>query len=731
MPQTATASSSRRQPWLRAGALALTVVILGLPINDLWRYGLLVLATLAIFSGHVSARPRAWYSALAVAALAVAVEFLFPAPRIDEGHNVFLVGAEGSALEKGLPADAFRQMQAEFDAAYPLDRRCNPDRPGCWRRARSFPREVKGCARSGGGPDGPYAFSADGIFDRGTLSRRVTGIDFSDPVWLRLGFVNDARYDWCEGDISRTKPRPWWNLFHRWQVTIPYFVAYRFPSAFAGGRLCWTGRVLWEEDGGRFAALVHDALSCRAIGVEDIGRTVFGVSIGAPLSMRLEPPLAARLRLALERGAEAVGVAGALLLLLRGQRAVLAPALVLVGLSLIVVVLHDASFVGGVRPLDGGDDGVFYEAVGRWITEHILAGDFRTALEGAESTFFFGAPGLRYFRSLEHFIFGDTFLGYLSLVLVQPFVIFLIYSRFFQRMTAFWLTVIFVIVPVGAIFGTTYFQYVKWASRGFADPGAAIVFLAATAMLIGRSPDLRTSGYSRILAGGLLFAVAVWLRSNISPAVAIILLALGGRAILARDLRRFAVLCCGFLPVVGMALHNWYFGNTFTLFSANASYGPVWQTQPGTYLAAFTDLVRFDFASSNVARVFNQLLEWLAGPSEMRVMAPLHAAAVAVVLRVASSGRLFDSRIRLLACAALPLLVLGMFIRGFGRYHNLTWFLVGLVCAVWIRDEGLSLAERWFPQLAHRLRHNPATKRFATTLAQWSASLGLTGRPVF
>src|SRR5207245_8403318 len=91
-------------------------------------------------------------------------------PRIEEGHNVFIVERPGGALEAGLPRESFRLMAAQFDARYPKERRCDPALFGCW--------------RGQGFPDRPFAFSADGIFDRPAYSRRVIGIDFADPVWL-------------------------------------------------------------------------------------------------------------------------------------------------------------------------------------------------------------------------------------------------------------------------------------------------------------------------------------------------------------------------------------------------------------------------------------------------------------------------------------------------------------------------------------------------------------------
>ena len=86
------------QPWLKLAALILVVAALGLPINDLFRYALLVIATVLVVAGVVSARVAPWLGALAAVALCVLGQILFAAPRIAEGHNVFLVDAAGGEL---------------------------------------------------------------------------------------------------------------------------------------------------------------------------------------------------------------------------------------------------------------------------------------------------------------------------------------------------------------------------------------------------------------------------------------------------------------------------------------------------------------------------------------------------------------------------------------------------------------------------------------------------------
>ena len=62
-------------------------------------------------------------------------------------------------------------------ARFPPHVRCEPKTPWCWQNSER-PKRV-------------YAFSFDGIYDKPAYSRRVTGIDFSDAEWQRLGFVNE------------------------------------------------------------------------------------------------------------------------------------------------------------------------------------------------------------------------------------------------------------------------------------------------------------------------------------------------------------------------------------------------------------------------------------------------------------------------------------------------------------------------------------------------------------
>lgn len=720
-------SDTKRQPWLKLAALLLVVAALGLPINDLFRYALLVVATVLIVVGGVTVRRERWLGVVAAVALCVLGQFWLAAPRIEEGHNVFIVDGPGGALEAGLPSQAFRLMAAEFGAKYPPERRCDPRADGCW--------------RGQGFPDRPFAFSADGIYQQPAHSRRVSGIDFSDPVWLRLGFINELRYNWNStvSDLDRaSRDRRTFALLHRWRLAMPWFVMYRFPADFVGSDLCWRGEVLWEGMAEHFEPISHASMQCRTLAPDDVGRRIFGVAIKQDLAMRLRPGVKTRLHQLVEPALALIGSAAVIALLVFGslntgslktatlriwRRAALPFSLIAVTLA--VAFLNDASFIGGVRPFDSGDDGLVYDGYARTMLRHLLAGDIAGALEGGEKVFYF-TPGMRYLLAVEHLIFGETYFGSLSLVLLLPFLVFALFRRFLPARWALASVVIFAAIPVGVLFGSSLVQYLKWAARGFADPAAYAFFIAGLVLLVGRKESGPGSSARIALAAGLMFALALFMRPNIAPATGILLAGAGLAALWQRQYRRVAGLCIGFLPVLGMALHNWVYGGVLALFTSTATHPGTMVAPPSAYLAALLELAHFQVGGDQIARVMRQLGGWLAGPSESALMAPLHAAAIVVLVRVALWGKgddKVDPWLRLTAWATLVQQGVGIFYATAGRYYYLTWLLTLLVVMVWFHSEGIEILRRRFPAFTARVAEHPASIALARRLDRMSGML--------
>jgi hypothetical protein len=618
---------------------------------------------------------------------------------------VFLPGPSDGALQRGLPLDVYRHMANAFDAQYPPAVRCLPSLIGCWQN--TYPERV-------------FAFSADGIFHASDLSRAAAAVDFSDPVWLRLGFINELRYNWYASapDVHRgDRDRRFWMGLRRWHLAMPWFEMIRLPAAFVGGELCWRGELMWEGADEHFAALPED--NCRAIAPGDAGRRVFGIAIKPDtLAMHLTPPWRVRL---LQFVTAAIALAAAfglivVLVRLKARRTIL-PFLV-IGLAMLVIIINDASFLGGVRPFDRGDDGLFYDGVGRVILQKFLAGDIYGALEGGEKVFYYGGPGLRYFRALEHVVFGESYLGYLSLVLLLPFLTYALARRFLPERWALAFVLIFTAIPVGELFGSTFIDYAKWAARGFADPAAYILFIAGLLPLIGTTRAGPSEDFAPAFFGALLFALAVFMKPIVVPAAAVMLAGAGLAALALRQWRRLAGLCIGFVPVLSMALHNWVYGHVFVPLSANAAHPDVLVMPPSAYWAALREVFTLHFSGGYLARAFMQIPHWLSGPAQSYATVPLNAAGVAVLIYVVVRGRGFDPWLRLIGAAALVQHAVALFYVATPRYHFLTWLLTMLVVVAWLHDFGIGRLQRNHPNICRRIAAAPFLLRLAAGLAR-------------
>ncbi len=693
---TEASAAETRKFWPRLAALVLALLAVGLPVNHLYGYALLVIAAVFIFSGRLTISLRSWTIAAGAVAVAALLPLLIAPAPIAQGVNAFLPGKPGNVLEKGLPPEVYQFMRAEFDAQYPPAQRCKQGVGGCW-VGQGFPKRL-------------YAFSADGVFEHASASRNVWGIDFSDATRLRLGFINDKQYNWTGAapDLRRgDRDKRFWAGLWRWQVAMPWFVMHRFPADYAGASLCWRGAMLWPQGGGHYLPLRHETFACRALTPADVGQQIFGVSIKPnSLAMTLNPPAGVEARLLLLELATLIAVGLLLILLVRAKPRNLLRAFVLIALSLVVIAVIDASFIGGWRPMDGGDDGLFYTGTGRLILQHLLHGDIAAALTGGENVYYYGGPGLRYWRALEMIVFGDTDLGYLSLVLALPLILLGLYKRFLTDTFAWRLALIFVAVPIGEIFGTTLLDYAKWAARGFADPAAHILLIWGVFVLV----PPRAGAQDRVGAAfgaAFLMALAVFTKPIVAPIAGVMLAGAGLAALYQGQWRRIAGLCIGFLPVLAMPLHNWVFGHRLVLLSSNAGLPGLLVMPPSAWLAALAELARLDFAGAHLHRALAQIGAFLSGPGDQLAFVPFNAAAVAIVVYVTLRGRDFDPWLRLIGAALLAEYAVDFVYLATPRYFYEMWLLTAVVAAAFI--------ERRLPAWTHAHgwpRANHALERF-------------------
>lgn len=128
---------------------------------------------------------------------------------------------------------------------------------------------------------------------------------------------------------------------------------------------------------------------------DDAGRRVVGIAFRpGSLAMQLKPSWRVRLSQLASSAIVLAGVRGLLIALVCVEARRMVLPFIVIGLAMLVIAADDASFLGGQRPFDGGDDGIHYDGLSRIIVEKFQADDFYGALEGSEKIFYYGGPGL-------------------------------------------------------------------------------------------------------------------------------------------------------------------------------------------------------------------------------------------------------------------------------------------------------------------------------------------------
>ena len=605
---------------MKLAALALVIAALGLPLNDLPRFALLVVAAVLVFTGTGVDEPSCDGSARWRWRLyACSRRSRCRSPRIEEGHNVFLVDRPGGALEAGLPP-----------AGLPPDAR-RIRRPLSAGAAAAIPRSTAAGAAQGF-PDRAFAFSADGMFDRPAFSRRVSGIDFADPVWLRLGFINENRYNWNSlvSDVERaSRDRRVSALLHHWRLEMPWFVMYRFPADFVGSALCWRGEVLWEGAAGEFATIRHADMACRTL-TRGRYRTAH---------LRRRDPQRSTARHAARSDRQSARVADAgdgAAADRRGGGAAAAGELAAAPYAAAVHVHRASRSRRGVlqrSELHRRRAAVRFRRrrprlrrlCARRCCNICWRATSTARCAGEESVFYF-TPGMRYLRAFEHVIFGESYLGYLALMMFLPMLVFALFRRFLPLRWALALALTFTAIPIGVLFGSSLVLYVKWAARGFGDPAAYVCFLAGLLLLVARRPQ--AADRARAIASRRPAAPACCLRWRCScgPISRLRRHPAGGRrpcGALADAVPPRSPACAS----ASCRCSGWRCttGSMAVCSCCSRTSATVAQSMPpSAYVAAFAELLRLDFTGEHVTQALHQLGAGSPVRRNFVVMAPLH-----------------------------------------------------------------------------------------------------------
>jgi hypothetical protein len=266
----------------RLAVFGMVLLVLGVPITDLWRFLFLVAAVVAICFGNIRHWGPRWLIALTIAIGGAAAAWLIQGPQIQEGNNVYIpVGESLKVFEAELPQQAQAAMKSVFEHAYFTNTDGLPGSADWW--------QYPAFATPGYFTKHAFAPSADALWEQPKYSRIVDMIDFRNQDQARIRAINRSRYNFYHR--HRSQPHDFDTAARIDRSAMPYFVMAEINSELSGGKACWRGDVLWEDDDGKFSLAGRDAWGCQSLGERDIGKRVFALAIKAS-RIRCLPKLA-------------------------------------------------------------------------------------------------------------------------------------------------------------------------------------------------------------------------------------------------------------------------------------------------------------------------------------------------------------------------------------------------------------------------------------------------------
>lgn len=585
----------------------LALFLLGLPVLELWKMILLLVGWIALVCSDLRLERRRIYAAIAVVIFVVLVKSLLPVAAIEEGNNIFLYNGVEDTVHKGLPPEILKEWRQAFESHYPAGQ--FPDEP--WRKITTATL---------------YASSSDALWRPARYSRKVDTISFKNLSEFRGGFANDTAYNFVGGDPV--------SIARNFQAQLPFFVMYEFSKQSAGSTLYWHGIVHWQKADGSFEKIVHGDDAGRLITADDVGKRVYALNLPAVIAggykewvqmrkaghaltmseltmrLKLSPKLmASRAAINVLSFLGVVALIG-LMTRIKWRSYLTAMAYVAISLLIVVVYIHfsDGKFLGSqYPPHGGGDDGLSHESLGRDMARRLMTGDWYEALRGGQ-TVYWDTPGMRHARAVEKIIFGDTDLGYMALIILLPWFVYLFIHHLAGFKWAILGSSFFLVSPLGSL---SFLQYIQNAKLGYAEAMAFGFFILGFYLFMRSMPRW---GGSRdevfAFAGGMSLAGSMFLRPNFAIAVVLLGLLYIIMSWRARSYRTMIAAVAGLAFALWMPLHNYLYGKKFVLISL-AGQTISMPLSPLTYLQAGQELLAGNWTGEHITNVLNQLSGWL------------------------------------------------------------------------------------------------------------------------
>ncbi len=498
----------------------------------------------------------------------------------------------------------------------------------------------------------PWAYSSDSFFDKPQMSKIVNSLNFKDRYDFRVGILNNAKYNYFGNNLGSSG------------AYYPLVFSFSIPKSENSKELCWTGKIflkidnLWQEN---FAK----NKKCLTLKVtywqSQENLTIYASDFykNNPLSISINNNR--NILVSIISFLSAIIILLLLTNLNRGDYA-----LIIFSVSSILIYMADQHYRGGhpssfsgLPYMGRGNDGLTHYSFARDMMSALYYNNLYEWLRGSEDIFYM-MPGLRYIYGITMPFFGESIFGLLLIISLIPIAIRSILKRIFNKKWQIIMLCCFFIIPLFEAFGFYQIYIAKYTIEGF-GAGIAISCLLIAFLLLWKEDNYDYSNNDLLKAGFLLF-IAISLRPNYVPLVAVLLSGFSIYFIITKNILKIFPLSIGFSPILLITFHNIFYGNKFVLITNSATIGNNMRNSPERWYDCI------NYQSSACTQIFNHIDIWISYKEPWYIL--IFLCVIYILLAKSTSYKN-----KIIAAAILSGHFVFLFYEGVARYSHGVWLL--------------------------------------------------------
>jgi len=553
--------------------IILIILTLGLPITSWLSFIIVCFAIVIVITGKLNLNLKKFIIAFFITVISLTLQFYFP-KNIQEGFAIYHTDGN-EFFESELPEKVNIYLKKTIKENYSVNIPSN----------EHFSRSFNG-----------WTFSADGFWQKKSMSRMINDINFENVHELRIGAFNDVNMN-----IN-------YNNWSSYLLRLPLIIKYILPDKFYNADLCFQGLIYIQNE-----FLNHKQYECIKLDDESLEIYAFDLNPLPNLKIKL---ISKDIIFKFEKILKLIQFAlASVIILILGKISITSISFIFFGMLNYFIYLFDIVFKENLPSrfstfifMARGNDGIAFYGYGREILSYLSEGNIYMALRGGVDVFHW-MPGLRYFQSICMIFFGETNLGYLLLGFMMPFVIFNLLKKFFSVKMSLILIWIFLCIPIFESFGFLYFYYIKLIVKGFGGSLAWISLLAAISLLLNKKNFSLSKNFISGFSASTLLIIALSCRPNIIPMVVVLIVGFCFFNLFKNNRYKSLGIFLGSLNFFWFAIHNYYFGNEFYLITNSVSNNM--DVTPAFWLKFLLGMFSGSINYSLFALLINHIFIWI------------------------------------------------------------------------------------------------------------------------